>query len=87
MKHFGLFLKHFFVLSPEMGSIFSLHGSIFRKFEKKFFFKNYFFSRKLYMWNQFPLIDTCLGIQTYDDEIRKKNFFEFVFGILYPGHF
>ena len=39
------------------------------------------------MWNQFPLIDTCLGIQTYDDEIRKKNFFEFVFGILSLGHF
>ena len=59
-----LFLTYFFALSPKMKPIFILNVRLFHKFEKNVFSKNYFSPQKLYMWNQFPLIDTCLGIQT-----------------------
>ena len=60
-----LSLINFFVLSPKMASIFSLHVRIFYKFEKKKFFQNITFFFKNYACGiNFFLIDTCLGIKT-----------------------
>ena len=46
-----LFLTYSFALSTKMKPIFILNARFFHKFPQK-----------LYMWNQFPVIDTCLGI-------------------------
>ena len=56
-----LFLTYFFMLSPKMTSVITTRRD-FSQTRKSVFSKSYFFP--LCMWNQFPLIETYLGIQT-----------------------
>ena len=70
------FLSYFFVLSPNMASIFHLHVRIFHKFEKRLFSKNYFFLKNYdvesisFNWHLFRNINLI-----YHDEMWKRRMY------------